>query len=267
MALGGGSIDAASFVTIRLTSGAAMLLVITALTDPKSAKKSVQKAISLDRRNWTAAMMLWVYAIAFSFSYLQLAAGTGALIQFGTVQVTMIVVALRQGEKPSAFEWVGLLLALAGLVYLVSPGLEAPPVIGSALMVMAGIAWGFYSLLGQGSSHPVADTTRNFVRAVPLVLGVSLVSLSRVHLSGTGVILAVLSGAIASGVGYSLWYAALTTLTATRAATVQLSVPVIAAAGGVLFLQEDLSVRLMLASLMILGGISLAVAGRFKSMT
>ncbi|MEO1386453.1 MAG: DMT family transporter [Cyanobacteria bacterium J06634_6] len=254
MALGEGSIDAASFSTIRLLSGAAMLLAITTLTQ--------QQKPSLAKGNWTAAVMLFLYAIAFSFSYLQLAAGTGALILFGTVQITMILAALKQGEKPSAFEWVGLALAMTGLVYLVSPGLESPPILGSTLMIVAGIAWGFYSLLGRGSQQPVVNTMNNFVRAVPFALGVSLVRLSGLHLSGAGVILAVLSGAIASGIGYALWYAALRGLTATRAATVQLSVPVLAALGGILFLQETLSVRLMLASLMILGGVGSAVLGR-----
>ncbi|MEL7330533.1 MAG: DMT family transporter, partial [Cyanobacteria bacterium J06559_1] len=247
-------IDAASFSTIRLLSGAAMLLAITTLTQ--------QQKPSLAKGNWTAAVMLFLYAIAFSFSYLQLAAGTGALILFGTVQITMILAALKQGEKPSAFEWIGLTLAMTGLVYLVSPGLESPPILGSILMIVAGIAWGFYSLLGRGSQQPVVNTMNNFVRAVPFALGVSLVSLSGLHLSGAGVILAVLSGAIASGIGYALWYAALRGLTATRAATVQLSVPVLAALGGILFLQETLSVRLMLASLMILGGVGSAVLGR-----
>ena len=259
MALGEGSIDAASFVSIRLASGAVMLVVITVVTSQKASLGLSKVGWS---GNWTAALMLFLYAIAFSFSYLQLAAGTGALILFGTVQVTMILVALRQGEKPSAAEWVGLAVALVGLIYLVSPGLEAPPVLGSGLMVISGIAWGFYSLLGRGSTQPVINTMRNFVRAVPFALGVSLVSVAQLKLSAIGVILAVLSGAIASGVGYALWYAALRGLTATRAATVQLSVPVLAAVGGILFLQEALSLRLMLASVMILGGVGLAVAGR-----
>ncbi|MFK8183014.1 MAG: DMT family transporter [Phormidesmis sp.] len=259
-ALGAGSIDAASFVTIRLASGAAMLVAITALTQQK---RPIALGKGLRPKGaWTAAVMLFLYAIAFSFSYLQLAAGTGALILFGTVQVTMILVALKQGEKPSAAEWVGLALALLGLIYLVSPGLEAPPVKGSVLMVISGIAWGGYSLLGRGSTQPVVNTMNNFVRAVPLAVGASLVSFSQRQLSGEGVLLAVLSGALASGVGYALWYAALRGLTATRAATVQLSVPVIAAVGGILFLQEALSLRLVLTSLMILGGVGLAVIGK-----
>ncbi|MFG6106747.1 DMT family transporter [Leptothoe sp. EHU-05/26/07-4] len=254
MALGPGSIDAASFMTLRLVSGAAMLLAIMTFSPRKSVVKLQGK--------WTAALMLFLYAVTFSFSYLQLAAGTGALILFGSVQVTMIVAALKQGEKPHPLEWVGLLLALMGLLYLVSPGLAAPPVMGSLLMVMAGVAWGFYSLLGRGSQDPVAYTTTNFVRAVPFAVGVSLVNLSAMHLTLTGAVLALLSGALASGVGYAIWYAALKGLTATRAATVQLAVPVIAALGGILFLQETLSARLVLASLLILGGIGLAVMGR-----
>ncbi|NEZ58753.1 DMT family transporter [Adonisia turfae] len=254
MALGPGSIDAASFMTLRLVSGAAMLLAIMTFSQRKSVVKLQGK--------WTAALILFLYAVTFSFSYLQLAAGTGALILFGSVQVTMIVAALKQGEKPHPLEWAGLLLALMGLLYLVSPGLAAPPVMGSLLMVMAGVAWGFYSLLGRGSQDPVAYTTANFIRAVPFTIGVSLISLSEMHLTLTGVVLALLSGALASGVGYAMWYAALKGLTATRAATVQLAVPVIAALGGILFLQETLSARLVLASLLILGGIGLAVMGR-----
>lgn len=254
MALGADSIDAASFMTLRLGSGAIMLSAIMTFSQGKSITKI--------REKWTAALMLFLYAVTFSFSYLQLAAGTGALILFGTVQVTMILVALKQGEKPQLLEWIGLCLALAGLVYLVSPGLAAPPVVGSALMIVAGIAWGFYSLLGRGTKDPVAYTTVNFVRAVPFAIGVSLVSLSELHLTQMGVILALLSGALASGVGYAIWYAALKGLTATRAATVQLAVPVIASVAGILFLQEALTMRLMLASLMILGGIGLAVLGR-----
>ncbi|MEM7793821.1 MAG: DMT family transporter [Cyanobacteria bacterium P01_C01_bin.118] len=254
MALGPGSIDAASFMTLRLGAGAIMLSAIMTLSQEKSVAQLQGK--------WTAALMLFLYAVTFSFSYLQLTAGTGALILFGAVQVTMILVALNQGEKPQRLEWLGLCLALAGLIYLVSPGLAAPPVVGSGLMVMAGIAWGFYSLLGRDARDPVAYTTANFVRAVPFAMGVSVVSLPGVHITQAGVVLALLSGALASGVGYAIWYAALKGLTATRAATVQLAVPVIASVGGILFLQESVTMRLVLASLLILGGIGLAVVGR-----
>jgi drug/metabolite transporter (DMT)-like permease len=256
LALGQESIDAVSYTTIRLVAGALSLWSISFLQ-----KRSGGSNI---RGNWISAAMLFLYAIAFSFAYLSLSAGTGALILFGSVQVTMILAALRSGERPQLPEWLGVLLALGGLVYLVLPGLEAPPLPGSALMAMAGIAWGVYSLRGRGASSPLADTTGNFLRAVPLIAAVLLVSLGGVQLSPTGILLAVLSGAVASGLGYVIWYAALAGLTSTRAAVVQLSVPVLAAWGGVAFLAEDVSLRLILAGVLILGGIALAIAGRRK---
>ena len=254
MALGTGVLDAASFVLIRLGSGAIMLLLLTSFT---------QKKLTLRvKGKWLAALMLFVYALAFSFAYLQLDTGTGALLLFGAVQVTMIVLGLRQGEKPHVVEWVGFLAALGGLVYLVLPGLSAPPLFGSGLMVIAGIAWGIYSLLGKSSNNPIENTTSNFVRSVPLAIGVSLVSLPNLNLSTRGVILAIASGAITSGLGYALWYTALKGLSATQAAIVQLVVPVLAALGGILFLEEVFSLRLGVASLLILGGIAIAVVGR-----
>lgn len=257
LALGRDSIDAVSYTSIRLISGALVLWLISFLQ-----KKGAESNI---RGNWISAAMLFLYAISFSFAYLSLSAGTGALILFGSVQLTMILVALRSGERPQPLEWLGLLLALGGLVYLVLPGLEAPSPLGSGLMMLAGIAWGVYSLRGRGSSSPLADTTGNFIRAVPFILAVLIVSLNGVQLSRTGMMLAVLSGAVASGVGYVIWYTALAGLTATRAAVVQLCVPVLAAWGGVVFLAEEISLRLILAGLMILGGIGLAIAERRKT--
>ena len=206
--------------------------------------------------------MLFLYAIAFSFAYLSLSTGTGALILFGTVQATMILAALRSGERPGLSEWAGLTIALAGLVYLVFPGLAAPSPTGSALMAVAGISWGIYSLRGRGTTDPLADTTFNFVRSVPLVVAVSLLTLGSLELSPKGVWLACLSGSLASGVGYVAWYAALRGMTRARAATVQLSVPVLAAAGGVATLSEDISIRLLLSTLLILGGLGLALVPR-----
>lgn len=257
LALGQESIDAVSYTTVRLTSGALALWLIASLQKNSAGPKV--------RGNWISAGMLFLYALAFSFAYLSLSAGTGALILFGSVQVTMILAALRSGERPQLLEWLGVLLALGGLVYLVLPGLASPSVVGSALMLMAGIAWGVYSLRGRGASSPLADTAGNFMRAVPLILAVLLMSLGGVQLSQTGILLAVLSGAVASGLGYVLWYAALAGLTATRAAIVQLSVPVLAAWGGVAFLAEDVSLRLVLAAALILGGIALAIIGRGKA--
>ena len=254
MALGTDALDAASFVLIRLGSGAIMLLLLTSYT---------QKKLTLRvKGKWLAALMLFVYALAFSFAYLQLDTGTGALLLFGAVQVTMILLGLRQGEKPHLLEWVGFFAALGGLVYLVLPGLSAPPLFGSGLMVISGIAWGIYSLLGKSSNNPVETTTSNFVLSVPLAIGVSLVSLPNLNLSTRGIILAIASGAITSGLGYALWYTALKGLSATQAAIVQLVVPVLAALGGILFLEEMFSLRLGVASLLILGGIAIAVVGR-----
>lgn len=257
LALGRSTIDAASFSTIRLLSGAVVLLFISTLF--KKAKPA------LPRGHWTSAALLFLYAIAFSLAYISLSAGTGALILFGSVQATMLISALRSGERPHLLEWAGLFLALLGLVYLVLPGLAAPRPFHSALMAVAGISWGFYTLRGRGTRDPLADTTHNFVRALPFVVVVNLVMLREFHVSIRGAVLAVLSGALASGVGYVVWYTALKGLTATRAATVQLVVPILAAMGGVILLSENITTRLMLSALMILGGVGLALFGRKRS--
>ncbi len=254
-ALGDQTIDAASFTTVRLLSGALTLACIVLHT---------RRGSPLQSGNWISASMLFLYAVTFSFAYISLSAGTGALILFGAVQITMILSGLIAGERPRLLEWLGLLAALGGLVYLVLPGLSAPSPLGSALMALAGIAWGVYSLRGRGIDDPVANTTGNFVRAAPLALIVSLIALSNYSLSPKGALLAVLSGALASGLGYVIWYAALRDLTATRAATVQLAVPVIAAIGGIFFLAEAVTLRLTFASIAILGGVGLAISRRTK---
>jgi len=256
LALGQDTIDPTSYTTVRLVSGAVMLSMIAGLQRKKGA--------TVLRGSWISAAFLLLYAVAFSFAYLSLSTGTGALILFGSVQVTMIVVALQSGERPHTMEWVGLALALGGLVYLMFPGLTAPSSIGSALMAVAGISWGFYTIRGRGSQNPLGDTAGNFVYAVPMVLVVLLFALKGVSISSHGILYAALSGMLASGVGYVLWYAALRGLSTTRAATVQLSVPVIAAWGGVIFLSEIVSVRLFVAGMLILGGIALALSVRAK---
>jgi drug/metabolite transporter (DMT)-like permease len=253
LALGDQTIDAASFTTVRVLSGALMLLLLTMLRRETSRVREAS--------HWMSAAMLFVYAVCFSFAYVSLSTGTGALILFGAVQITMIVAALWSGERPGAIQWLGLVAALAGLVYLVMPGLTAPSPVGSALMALAGFGWGVYSLRGRGGKNPLAATTGNFALAVPIVMVVSLVMVSSMEISKEGLILAVLSGAITSGLGYVIWYAALKGLTATQAATVQLTVPVLAALGGVLFLSEDVTLRLLVASVLILGGVGIAVIG------
>ena len=246
-------IDPASFASIRLVSGAITLAVIVRL---RSARLSPGHA------DWLAAAMLFAYVAFFSFAYLTLPAGTGALILFGAVQLTMFIAGLRSGEMFGATAWLGLALAVTGLVYLVSPGVAAPPLIGAALMAVAGVAWGVYSLRGRGVPDPLAATAGNFARAVPLALVLSLLFVTNAYADAAGVALAVASGALTSGIGYVIWYAALSKLSAMRAATVQLSVPLIAAFGGVAFLSEAITPRLVAASVAILSGIALVLADR-----
>ncbi len=256
LALADSSIDAASFTTVRLVSGAIALLIILSATSRGTRPASYG--------SWMSAAMLFLYAACFSFAYISLDTGIGALILFGMVQATMVAGALMAGDRPTVAEWIGWLLAIGGFVYLVSPGLTAPSPGGSALMAIAGIAWGIYSLRGRNESFALAGTTYNFVRSVPLVLIVSAFSLQDLHLTTNGVVLAILSGTITSGVGYAVWYTALQSISSMQAAMVQLSVPVLAAAGGILFLSESISLRLIVSSLLILGGIFLALFGKTK---
>jgi len=248
-------IDPASFGSVRLACGSLVLGLMMRLQAGHAAK---------GKADWLAAATLFAYVACFSFAYLTLSAGTGALILFGAVQVTMIGVGLRAGESFPLRAWAGLLLAVGGLVYLVSPGLSAPPLMGAALMAAAGVAWGVYSMRGRGVSDPLLASARNFLRATPLALGLSLLTVTGAHASLMGVALAVASGALTSGIGYVIWYAALKGLTAMRAATVQLSVPPIAAFGGALLLGEAITPRLALASAAILGGIALVLSSRAR---
>jgi drug/metabolite transporter (DMT)-like permease len=256
LALGAHLIDAASFATVRVVAGAA---VLAALMAPRWRGRTRAPA------DWRMVIMLFGYMVFFSFAYITLSTGTGALILFGAVQLTMFGVALRSGERFSATSWVGLMMAFAGLIYLVSPGVTAPDPVGAVLMAVAGIAWGFYSLLGRSVADPLEATANNFIFCVPLVVVVSLIFLADYHATPGGVILASASGAVASGIGYAIWYKALRGLSTTQAATVQLSVPAIAALGGVLLMAEDLTMRLMLASAATLGGVWIVLARRAKS--
>lgn len=242
-------IDAASFTTIRLVSGAVVLWALVALRQGEHS----------GRGNWLSALALFVYAAGFSFAYIQLNTGIGALILFGAVQTSMIAFGLWRGERFSLWQWLGLLLACAGLIGLLLPGLSAPPLSGALLMLAAGVAWGVYSLRGKGAGDPLAVTSGNFIRATPMALLLSVLLFKQASLESAGVWYALLSGVLTSGIGYAIWYTALPLLKATTAATVQLSVPVLAALGGVLLLQEPLPLRLLLASLAILGGIALVV--------
>jgi drug/metabolite transporter (DMT)-like permease len=249
-ALGEGLIDAASFTTIRAVSGAVTLLLIVL---PNWRTKQTTPA------SWRSALMLFIYMAFFSFAYLSLSAGTGALLLFGAVQLTMFTAALRGGEPFSILSWCGLVLAVVGIIYLVLPGVTAPDPLGAALMVIAGIAWGLYSLTGKGVGNPLQATANNFLLAVPLAILVSVFFIGQLQISVRGLLLALVSGSVTSGLGYAIWFAALKGLKATRAATVQLSVPAIAAAGGVLVLAEPITLRLVLASAATLGGIAIVL--------
>lgn len=257
-ALGEGAwrIDAASFTTLRLVSGA---LVLGLLLRARGGGSSVR------RGSWGSAVALFAYAAGFSLAYVRIPAGVGAVLLFGCVQATMLGVGLFRGERPRVLEWVGLAMALGGLIVLRLPGATAPDALGATLMAGAGVAWGVYSLRGRGNADPLAATADNFLRAVPLTLGLSalaLLVLERPHATLPGVGLAVASGALASGVGYSLWYAALPHLTAMRAAVVQLAVPVVAAVGGVLLLGETLTARLVGAGSALVCGVLLTLLAR-----
>ncbi len=255
LALQWGSIDPASFSSIRLVSGALALAVILHVRPERAAQ---------GRADWLAAAMLFAYVAFFSFAYVSLSAGTGALILFGAVQLTMFSVGLRSGERFGPIAWIGFVLALAGLFVLVLPGVAAPPPLGAAWMAMAGAAWGVYSLRGRGVADPLAATASNFIRAAPLALLLSLLLATSAQANAAGVALAIASGSITSGIGYVIWYSALPRLSAMRAATVQLSVPPIAAFGGVLFLSEAITPRLAVASGAILGGIALVLTSKSR---
>jgi len=254
LALGETAIDAASFTTIRLVSGALVLLVLVGATGKTSTAD--------DSGNWTSAFMLFLYAVTFSFAYISLNTGTGALILFGSVQATMIIFAVCQGERLRLWAWLGLFVGLAGLTYLVFPGLAAPSPAGAVLMAVAGISWGVYSLRGRGSASPVAVTTGNFLRSTPFVVLISLIFFQDLHITFKGAFFAALSGGLTSAIGYVIWYSALRGHSATSAALVQLLVPVLAAMGGVVFLSEALTMRLLLSSAMIIGGVALAMTQR-----
>ena len=243
------TIDAASFTAIRLASGAAVLALIVRARGSRPTEAG----------SWAAAACLFGYAAFFSFAYRQLSAATGAILLFGAVQISMLSWALATGERLRRLQIVGLLVAAGGLVYMLLPGLSAPPLLGAAFMIAAGVSWTGYSMLGRGMKDPVKATAGNFLRTVPLAAALLLTQQAGTSIDPTGALYAAISGAITSGLGYVLWYAALPALTATSAAVIQLSVPAIAALGGVVLLAEPLSSRLAIASATIMGGIALTI--------
>lgn len=279
LALRGDEADAAGFAAVRLASGAVVLVVIGWLVTKggnlsgsegargtelagSAAKNTLPTGRVSAFGSWPSAFFLFAYAVCFSFAYLGLTAGTGALILFGSVQLTMVAAAIVRGERPTPLEWIGLTIAVAGLVYLVLPTLASPPLVSSLLMAAAGMAWGAYSLRGKGSRDPLRDTAGNFARSLLFAVPMIALYIPVLHLTSRGWLFAVLSGAVTSGVGYSVWYAALKYHTSTRAAVLQLAVPVIAAVFGIVLLGENATATLGIAGLMILGGIALAIMGK-----
>jgi drug/metabolite transporter (DMT)-like permease len=256
LALGYGAIDAASFTIIRLLSGSIVLLLIITSTTRNTTNK-------LSKGSWSASFMLFIYAIAFSYAYTSLDTGTGALILFGSVQITMILLYLFSGTRLHITEWSGVLIAFTGFIYLVLPEVSTPSVSGFILMTVAGIAWGVYTLKGRASMNPLMDTAYNFFRTTPFVLLLAIATIHNISYSSEGIVLALLSGGITSGIGYTIWYIALKELSSTQAAVLQLSVPIIAALGGIIFVSEAITFRLTVSAIIVLGGILIVVLGKY----
>ena len=249
MALAQTRIDPATFTMVRICAGALVLAVLCRARGASGIKG-----------DWRSALALLAYAAFFSFAYVSLTAATGALLLFGAVQATMIATGLLRGERLSAVQWSGFLIAIVALISLLAPGVSAPDPYHAALMLAAGVSWGAYSLFGRGTADPLATTAGNFVRAIPLAAALLLIPV--LSWDASGILWAVLSGAVASGMGYAIWYSALPGLAATQAATVQLGVPVITALSGVVVLGERLTLRLVLTSAVVLLGIALVVRAR-----
>ena len=251
IALKEAAIEPALFTSIRLISGTIVLMLVVAMT--RKSKKTKSKG------SWFSAAMLFMYAAAFSYAYVSLETGTGALILFGVVQITMITYSLISGNKMSTIEWLGIVLALCGFLYLMLPGAKAPSLYGFILMTISGIGWGMYSIKGKTTKNPLQDTAYNFLRTIPFLLLLLYFVFQESYYTKTGVILALLSGIITSGLGYVIWYAALKGLTTIQASVVQLFVPVLAGLGGLILVNENVSLRVIVASVLILGGISLMI--------
>ncbi|QDZ13290.1 DMT family transporter [Devosia ginsengisoli] len=251
LALSGGGIDPLSYTGMRLVSGAAVLAVLVFFRRQRGAGKGMG--------SWSGAVALLLYAVAFSIAYVMVGAGPGALILFASVQMGMLAWAVFKGERPGLLEWLGITIAFFALAYLVSPGLVAPSLSGAVLMVVAGLSWAAYSLLGKGSLSPLADTAGNFIRCLPVGILLIVIGMLVFKPNMAGVVYAVASGAIASGLGYTIWYSVLPQLSRSRAALVQLTVPSITAFGGVVFINEVLTARLVIATIGVVGGVALAI--------
>lgn len=249
LALTGGDIDPESFTAIRLFSGALFLLCLIRFRQPSTALGG----------SWKGGLSLFLYAYLFSLAYLELGAGVGALILFGSVQITMFVCGWLRGEMLRLKVVLGMLVAFTGLLALLLPTNDAPPLTSALIMMASGIAWGAYSLIGKGSENPLSDTTGNFVRSLPLMLAAWVLLSGEAHFTSAGLMYALGSGVLASGAGYSIWYAVVKRVSAQQAATLQLSVPVLASIGGVILLSEPMTWRMLLSSAIVIGGIAVAL--------
>jgi drug/metabolite transporter (DMT)-like permease len=249
LALGAETIDAASFTSIRLIAGIVMLTIILLV------KHTYTKKTTASTGSWGAAFMLFTYALTFSYAYLSLETGIGALILFSSVQLTMVIYSILKGQRLNRFEWLGLIIAFSGFVYLMSPTLSTPSFIGFILMTISGISWGFYTLMGKTSKQPLQDTAYNFIRTAPWIILLLTLTIQTNELSYNGMLLAIISGAITSGIGYALWYVALSGISSIQAAVLQLLVPVIATIGGIIFVDESMSLHLIVSTAVILVGI------------
>jgi drug/metabolite transporter (DMT)-like permease len=257
LALGGGQMDAATFTTVRIGAGALVLAALVRIQQGPS--RAAPKPVG---RGLVGPLALFAYAAPFSFAYVRIGAAAGALLLFGAVQITMIGRGIAAGERPGVRTWIGIALAAAGLAWLTLPAISRPDPIGSALMIVAGCAWGVYSLAGRSATNALAANARSFVWAVPFALAVNLATFASVKVSARGFVLALASGGITSGLGYAIWYRALRGLTATQAAILQLSVPVIAAVGAVAVLHESVNPRLAISSVAVIGGVALVLSAR-----
>lgn len=263
LALGHGLIDASSFTSVRLLSGIVTLLILSLLVLKQNKKAFIDRLSAKQSiKDWSASVMLFVYAASFSYAYISLDTGTGALILFGMVQLSMILIGAFYGNRLHISEWLGVMLAFIGVVYLVQADVSTPSFLGFVLMAISGAAWAVYTLLGRGSRQPIVDTSVNFLRTLPLVIILFLLTFDQLKVTSLGLIYAVLSGAVTSAIGYALWYIVLKQISVTQAAVVQLLVPVLAAVGGVIFVAEAITLRLFISSLLVLGGILLVIAGR-----
>lgn len=255
LALKGSKIDASSFTSIRLLSGAVTLWILVLITQRKTKISG----------NWKSAFALFIYAACFSFAYVSLTAATGALLLFGAVQITMIGFGIWKGERLGIAKIFGILLAFGGLLYLLMPGVKSPSLLNSIFMITAGVAWGIYSLHGRSSKNPTSTTSGNFIKAVPFSIVLNILMLNNSYSDSQGLLLAVLSGTLASGAGYAIWYSVLPLLKSSNASVVQLIVPVLTSLGGIIFVDEPLTLRIFIASILILFGIALVFLSKRQS--